>query len=282
MKVAFKQVDVFATSAFSGNPLAVVMDAEGVPDEQLQAIARWTNLSETTFVLPATDPQADYRLRIFTPGGELPFAGHPTLGTAHALLESGWPIKNSGVLIQECGVGNVKIAIGADGTLAFAAPDAVLTPFPAALTSAALAGVAMDPAHDVVAVDMGIRWLLLPMRDAGSVLAFDPVASDLQRLISDAGVSGVMPFAPLPAGEDEQYEVRGLFLEHGSLTEDPVTGSANACLARYFASRGQRQDYRARQGSAIQRHGSVQVRFTDSAIWIGGKCVSRINGTITL
>ena len=282
MKVAFKQVDVFTSSAFNGNPLAVIMDAQGLSDSQLAAIARWTNLSETTFVLPPQDAQADYRVRIFTVEGELPFAGHPTLGTAHALLEAGWPTRTPGEIVQECGVGHVRVKIGADGSLAFAAPAATITPWQDALMSNALNSDAFDLTQSPTVVDMGIRWLLVPMVSADAVLALQPNVSDLLRLIKHAGVTGVMPFGRLPQGETEQYEVRGLLVEYGSLTEDPITGSANACLARYFAAAGQTNDYRVRQGTVLQRAGRVQVSFAGDEIWIGGNNVTVIDGTISL
>ncbi|MFT4270645.1 MAG: PhzF family phenazine biosynthesis protein [Pantoea sp.] len=280
MKVAFKQVDVFTSSAFRGNPLAVIMDAQGLSDAQLAAIARWTNLSETTFVLPPEDAAADYRVRIFTPGGELPFAGHPTLGTAHALLEAGWPLKTPGKIVQECGVGLVDVRISTDGALAFAAPAATLTPFSDALIGSAINSDALDESQSPTVVDMGIRWLLLPMTSAAAVREIQANASDLLRLQKHAKVNGIAPFGPLPQGESEQYELRALFIENGSLVEDPVTGSANACLARYLASQGDTRDYRARQGSVVQRDGRIQVSFTPEAIWIGGQTVTVINGTI--
>ncbi|WP_288475148.1 PhzF family phenazine biosynthesis protein [uncultured Pantoea sp.] len=282
MQVAFKQVDVFTSSAFNGNPLAVIMDAQGLSDSQMAAIARWTNLSETTFVLPPQNEEADYRVRIFTVEGELPFAGHPTLGTAHALLEAGWPTRTPGIIVQECGVGNVAVKRHAAGELAFAAPAATLMPWQDALLGRALNSDAFDLTQSPTVVDMGIRWLLVPMVSAGSVLALQPVVSDLQQLILQAGVSGVMPFGRLPEGEPEQYEVRGLLVEHGSLTEDPVTGSANACLARYLAMTGQTTPYRVRQGTALQRAGRVSVTFAGETIWIGGHTLTVIDGTITL
>ncbi|MXP50115.1 PhzF family phenazine biosynthesis protein [Pantoea sp. Eser] len=282
MKVAFKQVDVFTSSAFNGNPLAVIMDAQGLSDSQLAAIARWTNLSETTFVLPPQDAQADYRVRIFTVEGELPFAGHPTLGTAHALLEAGWPTRTPGEIVQECGVGNVRIKIAADGVLAFAAPAATITPWQDTLIGNSLNSDAFDLTQSPTVVDMGIRWLLVPIVSADAVLAIQPNVSDLQRLIKHAGVTGVMLFGRLPQGESEQYEVRGLLVEYGSLTEDPITGSANACLARYFAAAGQTTDYRVRQGTVLQRAGRVQVSFAGDEIWIGGNTVTVIDGTMSL
>ncbi|WP_130832563.1 PhzF family phenazine biosynthesis protein [[Erwinia] mediterraneensis] len=280
--VAFKQVDVFTSAPFNGNPLAVIMDARGLSDAQLAAIARWTNLSETTFVLPPEHSQADYRVRIFTVDGELPFAGHPTLGTAHALLEAGWPLKTPGQIVQQCEVGLVTVKIAASGTLAFAAPPATLTPFSDALLHSALNSDALDDTQTATIADMGIRWLLIPMQSAAAVLAITPNVSDLARLMKHAGVTGVMPFGPQPAGSAEQYEVRGLLVEQGSLTEDPVTGSANACLARYLAARGQQQNYRVRQGTILQRNGRVQVTFEDETIWIGGNTVTVIDGTIAL
>lgn len=282
MKVAFKQVDVFTSSAFKGNPLAVIVDAQGLSDAQLAAIARWTNLSETTFVFPPQVTAADYRVRIFTTEGELPFAGHPTLGTAHALLEAGWTVKTPGKIVQECGVGLVDVRISEDGALAFAAPEVTLTPFDDALMSSALNSEAFDASQTPTIVDMGIRWLLIPMRSAQSVLDVRASAADLQRLHKHADVNGTAIFGPLPADCSEQFEVRALLVENGSLTEDPVTGSANACLARYFAAQGKTQDYRARQGSAIQREGRIEVSFRDDRIWIGGQTVTVIDGTIQI
>lgn len=282
MQVAFKQVDVFTSSAFNGNPLAVIMDAQGLSDSQLAAIARWTNLSETTFVLPPEHAEADYRVRIFTVEGELPFAGHPTLGTAHALLEGGWPTRTPGEIVQECGVGNVTVKINETGELAFAAPAATLTPWQDALMAKALNSEAFDLTQSPTVVDMGIRWLLVPMTSADAVLALQPSVSELDRLLKQADVSGIMVFGRLPQGEEEQYEVRALLVENGSLTEDPVTGSANACLARYFAMAGQTTGYRVRQGTALQRAGRVNVTFDNGTIWIGGHTVTVIDGTIAL
>lgn len=279
--IPFKQVDVFTSSAFNGNPLAVIMQADGLSDSQMADIARWTNLSETTFVLPATDAAADYRLRIFTPDYELPFAGHPTLGSAHALLEAGIACKNAGQIVQQCGVGLVTINIADDGSLAFAAPAATLTPYSDALLTSALNSDAFDQQQPVMVADMGIRWLLVPMLSAEAVLAIKPNPADLERLQQHANVNGVMPFGPLAEG-DEQYEVRGLLIEQGSLTEDPVTGSANACLARYFQQQGKNDDYRVRQGTAMQRNGRVQVSYKNDDIWIGGQTVTVIDGTIRL
>lgn len=278
---AFKQVDVFTSSPYNGNPLAVIMDASDLSDEQMQTIARWTHLSETTFVLPASDPAADYRVRIFTPDYELPFAGHPTLGTAHALLEAGITLKNAGEIVQQCGLGRVKVKISEDGALAFAAPEAILTPFSDAPISSALNSDSLEEQLPVTIADMGIRWLLVPMTSADAVLAIKPDAVEFARLIKKARVNGVMPFGPIQ-GAEEQYEVRGLLIEQGAVTEDPVTGSANACLARYFQQRGVELDYRVRQGTAMQRAGRLSVSYGADGIWIGGQAVTVIDGTIRL
>lgn len=278
---AFKQVDVFTSSPLNGNPLAVIMAAEDLSTAQMQAAARWTHLSETTFVLPATDAAADYRVRIFTPDGELPFAGHPTLGTAHALLEAGISLKNPGQIVQQCELGLVTIKIANDGALAFAAPEATLTEFNDAPLGSALNSDAIETRLPVMIADMGIRFLLVPMVSAEAVLAIKPNITEFERLLKKARVTGVMPFGPL-AGEAEQYEVRGLLMENGSLCEDPVTGSANACLARYLQAQGVELDYRVRQGTALQRAGRLSVSWAAGTAWIGGQTVTVIDGTIRI
>ncbi|MEN5018408.1 PhzF family phenazine biosynthesis protein [Erwinia sp. Eh17-17] len=275
----FKQVDVFTSTPYNGNPLAVIMDARDLSDEQMQAIARWTNLSETTFVLPPTDEAADYRVRIFTPDTEFPFAGHPTLGTAHALLEAGVALKTPGQIVQECGLGLVRVKISDNGALAFAAPEATLTPFSDAPITSALNSDSLEEQLPVMIADMGIRWLLVPMTSAEAVLAVKPDVVEFARLVRKANVDGVVPFGPL-AGENEQYEVRGLLIEQGALTEDPVTGSANACLARYLQARGVELDYRVRQGTAMQRAGRLSVTYAADGVWIGGQTVTVIDGTV--
>ena len=281
IKLPFKQVDVFSNQPFRGNPLAVILAAGELSEAQMQAIARWTHLSETTFVLPPQHPDADYRVRIFTVEGELPFAGHPTLGTAHALLEAGQQVKTPGRIVQECGVGLVPITIAANGDLAFAAPQATLTGWEHPGIAAALNSEAFDMQQAVTIVDMGIRWLLVPMASAQAVLDITPDVPRLAQLLQDADVSGLMPFGPASDGQ-VQYEVRGLLVEQGALTEDPVTGSANACLARYLAAQGHPHDYLARQGTAIQRNGLVAVSYRDDGIWIGGKTVTLIEGFLTV
>ncbi len=231
----FKQVDVFTGVPFKGNPLAVVLNADGLRDEQMHDIARWTNLSETTFALAPRSPEADYRVRIFSPGTEFDFAGHPTLGTAHALLEAGLQPKTPGRLVQECGVGLVPIDIAADGTLAFRSPEAQLRELHPALfpaLSAALGGAGFSGAP--MLVTMGITWLVVRMDSAEACLAVVPDAAALVALTRQ-GMTGIAMFGP---GGPADYEVRAIFTKNGMLAEDPVTGSANACIARVLQAQG--------------------------------------------
>ena len=285
----FKQVDVFAQVPFSGNPLAVVLDADDLSDEQMQAIARWTNLSETTFVVTATDAAADYQVRIFSPAEEFPFAGHPTLGTAHALLEAGLIPRTPGCLVQQCGVGLVPVQIGADGTSAFRAPSAQFREFDEALRpllQAALATTAFAPGRPPVAVDMGIRWLIVPMASAEACLAVRADTAGLSELVTRCGTDGVALFGHYQREGFVDYEVRGLFVEHGVLIEDPVTGSANACIARLLQTQGfpdgaaTSEAYTVRQGTQLQRDGRLTVVFRDGDPWIGGHTVTVIDGVV--
>ncbi|MRW85000.1 PhzF family phenazine biosynthesis isomerase [Pseudoduganella sp. FT26W] len=275
----FKQVDVFTSTPFKGNPLAVILDAEGLSSEQMQAIARWTNLSETTFVLPPTDPAADYRVRIFTTQEEFPFAGHPTLGTAHVLLEAGLQPKTPGLLIQECGVGLVTVNIASDGGLAFRAPAARLETMNSnllPLLHKTLGSQALADGHPPLVANMGICWLVVRLATAADCLAVTANAAALDELMHRTASNGVAIYGPHPAGGPADYEVRVLFLENGIQIEDPVTGSANACIARLLPAR----DYSARQGTALGRDGRVTVTYADGEPWIGGKAVTVIDGTL--
>jgi len=291
VKRRFKQVDVFTAQPLLGNPLAVVIDAHGLSDAQMQAFARWTNLSETTFVLPPLDASADYRVRIFTPDTEFPFAGHPTLGTAHALLESGWLPKTPGVLIQECGVGLVPVRLLAQGGLAFRAPPAEIAPLATALV-AALDATLLEGIRDAdtpaYIVNMGIRWLVVRMRSAEDCLRARLDINALAALQVQAGVDGIALYGPYPSEEEIDYEVRALLVEQSQLIEDPVTGSANACLARVLALQnfpdgGQTaEQYLVRQGTQRQRDGRVRVTYLQGEPWIGGESCTLIDGAITL
>ncbi|WP_425956516.1 PhzF family phenazine biosynthesis protein [Xylanimonas sp. McL0601] len=282
----FSQVDVFTTGPVLGNPLAVVHDADGLTDEEMAAFARWTNLSETTFLLSPANPGADYRVRIFTTSGELPFAGHPTLGSAHAWLESGGvPAAAHGRadVVQECGAGLVTVrrspAPGGGARLAFAAPPLVRTGVPSsAELERACAALRIAPGDVVDATWLvnGPEWLGLRLRDAAAVLAVEP---DLAAL---AGVSvGVVgPWGDSPgAPGDADVEVRAFADDR----EDPVTGSLNAGLGQWLAGTVLPPSYVASQGTALQRRGRVHVELdADGQVWVGGATTTTVRGTLAL
>uniref|UniRef100_E1TC54 Phenazine biosynthesis protein PhzF family n=1 Tax=Burkholderia sp. (strain CCGE1003) TaxID=640512 RepID=E1TC54_BURSG len=294
--VRFKQVDVFTSVPFKGNPLAVVFDADALSADQMQAIAHWTNLSETTFLLRPTDPAADYRVRIFTTHGELPFAGHPTLGTAHALLESGYQPQQRGRLVQQCGVGLVELqslaesASGAGGAWAFAAPPARLSPLPELqypALSTALRSNAIDFGAAPCAVDNGAPWLVVRMNSARDCLALDPDPALLAPIVQSAGTHGVAAYGPHEAGGPATFEVRCLMMGGAfGVGEDPVTGSANAALAGLLSAQNLRPGagYTARQGTVLGRAGEVLVRYDDAhgKTWIGGSSVTVVDGTFRM
>ena len=286
----FKQVDVFTRVPLKGNPLAVVLNADGMTDAEMHALARWTNLSETTFALAPSAPGADYRVRIFSPGVEFPFAGHPTLGTAHALLEAGLRPKTPGRLVQQCGVGLVQLAIGDDGALAFQAPEAQLTALHPGLFPAlrsALRSDAFCTAPAPVSANMGITWLVVRMDSAEACLAFQPdgeALGDFTRL----GITGIAVYGPHGPQTPYDYEVRAIFTKLGVLAEDPVTGSANACIARVLAAQGfpdggsSGAAYSARQGTLVGCEGCIAVSYRDGTPWIGGHSVTVIDGSIAM
>lgn len=272
----FKQVDVFTAVPYKGNPVAVVLDGDGLSDAEMQAFANWTNLSETTFVLPATDPAADYRVRIFTPRAELPFAGHPTLGTAHAVLEAGLARASEGRLVQQCAVGLVDLAVGQAG-LSFRLPRYALTeltdPEATAWINAPVRGAAQ-------AVDVGPVWLVA---EVDGVAALENLAHDEVRL-ADYYVPRGMTGATLYAVEGERVVVRS-FAPGDGIPEDPVCGSGNGAAAAFRLAAGQVRSgdsYVASQGRQVGRDGFVQVRFAGSDIHIGGQCVTCIEGAVTL
>ncbi len=287
-KRRFKQVDVFTRQPYLGNPLAVILDAEGLGGEQMQAIARWTNLAETTFVLPSTDPRADYRVRIFSPETEFPFAGHPTLGTCHALLEAGVLPTAAGRWTQECGVGLVEVARMHDGSLSFAAPQAALLSLDEAVRSELALALDTDQLSariPCVVVDIGIRWLVARSDSADACLAVRADPGRLSELLERCNVDGVALYGRSTQGESSTYELRALLAEQGRLSEDPVTGSANACLARVLQSQGfpdpdTQEGYSVRQGTALRRNGLVSVRYVDQTPWIGGHSLTLIEGAL--
>ncbi len=284
----FKQVDVFTDRPYHGNPVAVVLDARDLVTAQMQAIARWTNLSETTFVLPPTQAGADYRLRIFTPTLELPFAGHPTLGTAHALLESGRVTATGGRLVQQCERGLVSLRIEADTRrLFFRLPEPAL----AALDTRDAVELARALRVDATLVhggtprriDVGASWITVELPSAEQVLAVEPDMAAIDALSRRLGPStGVTIFGAQPAGGLARYEVRS-FAPAGGAPEDPVCGSGNGCVAAWLRASGRGMPYLARQGRAVGRDGYIAVEFPEpSVIEIGGAAVTCIDGTITL
>jgi PhzF family phenazine biosynthesis protein len=288
--VRFKQVDVFTAVPFKGNPLAVVFDADGLDDAQMQAIARWTNLSETTFLVKPTESSADYRVRIFTTRGELPFAGHPTLGTAHALLESGYRPKVPGKLVQQCGAGLVELTAEDGGAWAFAAPPARLRPLSTDLygeLSDALRTDAVDFSAPPCGVDNGAPWLVVRVSSAEACLAIEPDAVALARVVGAVGTHGLAVYGPHAADGPASFEMRCLMVGGNlGIGEDPVTGSANAALAGLLSEQQLRPgvQYTVRQGTALGRAGQVSVRYDDAAgkTWIGGSTVTVVDGTFRL
>jgi PhzF family phenazine biosynthesis protein len=276
LRRAFAQVDVFTTVACLGNPVAVVLDGAGLATEDMQRFANWTNLSETTFVLPPTTAEADYRVRIFTPAVELPFAGHPTLGTCHAWLTSGQVGRDAEVVVQECGAGLVAVRRVAEG-LAFAAPPLVRSgPVDEALVQRMVDVLGVERAEivDTQWVDNGPGWVAALFESAEAVLSLRPSKIDF-----DLGVVG-----PYPAGAPAAFEVRAFVPADGATVEDPVTGSLNASLAEWLLRTGRATaPYTASQGTALGRAGRVHItRDNTGTIWTGGGTVSCVVGHVDL
>jgi PhzF family phenazine biosynthesis protein len=284
----FSQVDVFGSGPCSGNPVAVVLDAEGLGDEEMQRFARWTNLAETTFVLPPTRPDADYRVRIFTPVLELPFAGHPTLGTCHAWLQGGGEARDPGEIVQECDAGLVRIRpleaserssprIPGTSAFAFAAPPLVRSG-PASEEDAArvAAALGVEPAELLAVewVDNGPGWICGLFESAERVLELRPGALDF-----DLGAVGFHP-----PGSAAAIELRAWAPVNGLAAEDPVTGSLNASVAQWLLGNGRlTAPYVATQGTAIDRAGRIEVsQDDDGTIWVGGRAETVISGSVEL
>ena len=271
---AFAQVDVFTTTPYGGNPVAVVLDGSGLETDEMQRFANWTNLSETTFVLAPDAPGADYQVRIFTPVAELPFAGHPTLGTCHAWLEAGGEADD--VVTQQCAAGLIAVRRTADG-LAFAAPPLVRSgPVEETLVAeiASVLGIARGEIVDAQWADNGPGWVAVLLASADAVLALKPAFADL-----DIGVVG-----PYPEGSECVFELRAFFPKDGTLVEDPVTGSLNASVAEWLLRTGRTTaPYVASQGTALGRHGRVHIsRDDDGTIWVGGGTVTCVRGEVAL
>ncbi|MBX3606129.1 MAG: PhzF family phenazine biosynthesis protein [Piscinibacter sp.] len=273
----YHEIDVFTATPLKGNPLAVVHDAEGLSDAAMQAFARWTNFSETTFLLPPTDPLADYRVRIFTPARELPFAGHPTLGSCHAWLAAGGTPKSAAQVVQQCGVGRVAIRRGG-GRLAFAAPPLLRAGEVDAATLADLARSLRIPRDAIRAaqwVDNGPGWVAVLLGSRDELLALEPDFSNLNP-------PHIGAVAPCPAGHEAQFEVRAFIAGVGP-TEDPVTGSLNASLGQWLIGAGLAPErYVAAQGTVLDRAGRVHVERVDGQVWVGGDCVEVVAGQVTL
>ena len=279
----FQQVDVFGAEPFAGNPLAVVLDGEGLSTQRMQDFARWTNLSETTFVLPPDSAEADYRVRIFTLARELPFAGHPTLGSCHAWLAGGGTPRHADCIVQECGAGLVPIRRG-DHSLAFAAPPLLRSgPVDEAMQAqlAAVLGIGREEMVDTQWVDNGPGWVAVRLADADAVLAieadFDQYTGDGSL---DIGIVGLYP-----EGAECAIEVRTVFSdEHGAMREDPATGSLNASLAQWLLSNDTlTAPYIASQGGCLGRKARIRIdQGSDGTVWVGGASVSCINGEVDL
>ncbi len=272
----FSQVDVFTNAALLGNPLAVVHDGSGLDTDQMAAFARWTNLSETTFLLPPTSPEADYRVRIFTPGGELPFAGHPTLGSCHVWLQAGGQPKRAGTVMQECAIGLVPLRRG--DRLAFAAPPTTVERADAELLHRVYGALGLDPARvrDAAWLSNGFPQLTLLLDSAATVLALKPEHAALKEL----GKVGVV--APHPAGGELDFEVR-FFAAAIGINEDPVTGSLNANIAQWLIGTDRAPArYVAAQGTAMGRAGRIHVQRDAEGTWIGGDVAACIAGTVML
>ncbi len=277
----FKQVDVFTGVRYQGNPLAVVLDGTGLGDEAMQRFARWTNLSETTFLLPPTTDSAEYRVRIFTPGGELPFAGHPTLGSCHAWLQSGGKARHGDVIVQECKQGLITIR-SQGGRLAFAAPPLKQSATSPAVLAQVAGALGLKSSQIVAAqvLDNGPVWFSLLLDEPQTVLGLAPDHSLLKSLGHKIGVAA--RYADAAPG-NPSLEVRA-FAAASGIPEDPVTGSLNAGLAQWLIAAGHMpRAYLAAQGTCMDRAGRVTIERDDSdQVWVGGQSVTCIEGSVAL
>jgi PhzF family phenazine biosynthesis protein len=275
---AVRFVDVFSTNAFRGNALAVVHDADELTDDEMLAVARWTNLSETTFLCAPTDPGADYRVRIWTVGGELPFAGHPTLGTAHAWLEAGGTPARDGAVVQECAAGLVEVR--RDEHLRFAAPPLIRSgPVEPGEVARVVDALRLEPGDvlDAAWVDNGPGWLGLLLRSPEVVLGADPDRSACSGL--KVGLAAVYPDGSRDDGVG--LEVRAFYADERDFAEDPVTGSLNAGLAQWLVPAGHLpRRYTAAQGVVLGREGRVHVSVEDGTTWVGGATRTLFTGTL--
>lgn len=279
--VRFKQVDVFTRVPFSGNPVAVVLEGAGLGSEDMQRIAAWTNLSETTFVLPPSTPDADYRLRIFTPRAELPFAGHPTIGSAHAVFEAGIVRSRAGKLRQECGVGILELQVDGE-TLWLASPPAtetLLSDLDFEVLEKSLKSRFLGSPR---IINVGPRWIVAELAGAEAIAALVPDMQVLADLSNKHSIGGVTVYGV--SGDDESaIHVRSFAPAHG-IAEDPVCGSGNIGVAAYLMKTGQAERvgprYTARQGMQLGRDGRVSIRIEDGKIFLGGSAVTCVDGLL--
>lgn len=282
----FWQVDVFTTRPYFGNPVAVVIDADGLSSEAMQRIARWTNLSETTFVLPPTTKEADYRLRIFTPASELPFAGHPTIGSAHAVLEANVVPIDARTLVQECGAGLLRLDVAGSGTtrrIAVTAPAPVVSAVSEQATRRLIDALGATPIAAPTVVTIGPKWLIAPLDAATTVATLAPDMSALAAFARAERITGVTVFGRYPASSEVAINVRSFAPSEG-VPEDPVCGSGNAAVGAYVRAHAQFTDlhggYGASQGREIGRDGRVEVSFAGDRVRIGGPSVTCVAGVL--
>lgn len=282
---AYRVVDVFTATPFLGNPVAVVLDGEGLTPAQMQRIAAWTNLSETTFALAPTTAEADYRLRIFTPASELPFAGHPTLGSAHALIEAGIATPKAGRLVQECAAGLIPLSVegeGAGRVLRLSMPQAKIRDL-AAEEGARLAEVlGAAPLPGAAVVDVGPVWITAEMESADAVRALTPDFAAMAAFETGLGATGVTVFGREATGEG--IEARSFAPSQG-LTEDPVCGSGNGAVGIWRAHAGRvgaESAWIATQGGALGRAGRVEMQVSGGTVFVGGAAVTTVTGEIAL
>lgn len=288
--IPFKQVDVFTDTPYLGNPVAVILDGQGLSPEAMQRIANWTNLSETTFVLPPTQPGADYRVRIFTPQSELPFAGHPTLGTAHALMEAGRISAKNGKLVQECGAGLVELTVtpceGSSPLIAFKLPEPRLVAMSDAQVDEmeSILGAAIVREHTPKLVNVGPIWTIVQLESAKAVLDLRPDFARMAEFDKRNKAIGIVVFGAYGKGTAAAIEVRA-FAPSAGVNEDPVCGSGNGSVAAFIRDTGQigkfGTRYAATQGAVVGRAGKLTVDFEGtSSIRVGGQSVTCIEGSI--
>ena len=291
MTIPFKQVDVFTRVPYKGNPVAVVLRAYDLTTEQMQQIANWTNLSETTFVVPTTTHEADYHVRIFTPGVELPFAGHPTIGTAHALLEAGMVEVKDGVLVQECKQGLVRLEVDYDSDgerlISFDLPEPSIEP----LSSRRVADLETSLGAEVVRqfnpcmVDVGARWVVAQLPNAEAVLSTRPNFERVKFLNLEDKTTGVVIFGEYPEGAHARIEVRA-FAPAVGVVEDPVCGSGNGCVAAFIRHTGQTShfgsEFLSSEGAILGRAGILRLSVAEDRIQVGGPAVTCIDGELTI